>query len=296
MRSLRPAIIGALLVAASVLLSACSSLRIGYNNAGQFAYWWLDGFVDFTDEQAEPVRLALDRYFEWHRATQLADYAALLSGVQQQLRAPTTPQAVCTLMDEVTGRLDAAYQHALPMLAEFVLTMSPAQLQNLERRYAKNNREFRSDYLQEAAAERLRVSVRRGIERAESLYGKLDQTQRELVARRVAESPFDPKLSLAERRARQDDILATLRPLVATAAAEGAQRTARARDALAALSARFIVSPREAYRSYSERVTRHNCAFAAELHNSTTPAQRQAATKKVKGWEDDLRALSGDGR
>jgi hypothetical protein len=27
------------------------------------------------------------------------------------------------------------------------------------------------------------------------------------------------------------------------------------------------------------------------MHNAMTPAQRQAARAKLKGWEDDLRAL-----
>jgi hypothetical protein len=33
----------------------------------------------------------------------------------------------------------------------------------------------------------------------------------------------------------------------------------------------------------------------AELHNSTTPAQRQAAQERLRGWETDLRALIGGG-
>lgn len=291
-RPVRCAIIGALLLAASVLLTACSALRFGYNNAPEFAYRWLDGFVDFREVQAEPVRLALAEYFEWHRATQLADYAALLARVQARLREPTTQAAVCLLMDEATARLDTAYQRAVPMLADFVQTMSPAQLESLERRYAKNNREFRRDYLQESAAERDKASVKRAIERAESLYGKLDGRQRDFVAERAARSPFDAELWFSERRARQQDILATVRPFVgADAPAAG-----KGQEALRALPARFVVSPREKYRSYSERMAQHNCAFSAELHNLTTQEQRQVAIKKLKGWEGDLRALAGDAR
>jgi hypothetical protein len=29
------------------------------------------------------------------------------------------------------------------------------------------------------------------------------------------------------------------------------------------------------------------------MHNLTTPAQRQHARGKLKGWEDDLRVLAG---
>jgi hypothetical protein len=31
----------------------------------------------------------------------------------------------------------------------------------------------------------------------------------------------------------------------------------------------------------------------AELHNSTSPAQRESAARKLQGWETDLRVLSG---
>ena len=43
---------------------------------------------------------------------------------------------------------------------------------------------------------------------------------------------------------------------------------------------------------YQRRLTDYNCAFVAQLHNSTTPAQRQAARDKLKDWEEDLRALA----
>ena len=56
---------------------------------------------------------------------------------------------------------------------------------------------------------------------------------------------------------------------------------------------RMARSPREAYRGYQEKLENYNCAFAAMLHNATTPAQRQAAAAKFKGWENDLRILAG---
>jgi len=46
------------------------------------------------------------------------------------------------------------------------------------------------------------------------------------------------------------------------------------------------------YRSYQQRLTDYNCSFIAQLHNSTTPAQRQVARNKLKGWEEDLRTLA----
>ena len=41
-----------------------------------------------------------------------------------------------------------------------------------------------------------------------------------------------------------------------------------------------------AYRRYAERLADYNCSFAAALHNATSAAQRRAAVKKLKGYED----------
>jgi hypothetical protein len=52
------------------------------------------------------------------------------------------------------------------------------------------------------------------------------------------------------------------------------------------------VSPRPAYRDYLQRLTDYNCALVAGLHNSTTPEQRRHGLERLKGWEEDLRALA----
>ena len=43
-----------------------------------------------------------------------------------------------------------------------------------------------------------------------------------------------------------------------------------------------------------EKLTRYNCEFGAQLHNTTTAEQRQYAAKKLKGWAGDFRALAAD--
>jgi uncharacterized coiled-coil protein SlyX len=103
----------------------------------------------------------------------------------------------------------------------------------------------------------------------------------------VAASPFDPQAWLAERERRQRDTLQTLRRLTA----ERADRD-RTIAALRMLTERMEISQDPAYRAYQQRLAEYNCAFGAQLHNATTPAQRQAAREQLKTWEGDLRALA----
>jgi hypothetical protein len=273
-----------------LLLGGCSAVRIGYNQAPTLAWWWLDGYMDFDAEQSPKAKEALSQWFAWHRTTQLPDYANLLAVAQVQVLQPATPQQVCRWNDELRARLAVALAHGVPMAADLLPALKPEQLAHLERRYGKSNRDFEEDFLQQERAERLKSSIRRTIDRAEMLYGNLNERQRELVAAGVTASPFDPAAWYAERQVLQAEALQTLARLTAG----GPARADRASNlaGLQALADRVLRAPPGPYRSYQQRLIEYNCSFIAQLHNSTTPAQRQVARNKLKGWEEDLRSLA----
>jgi uncharacterized coiled-coil protein SlyX len=286
----RATIIGLLLLALTTL-GGCSAVRLGYNQGPQLGHWWLDGYLDFNGEQSPRVKAGLEQWFIWHRATQLGDYAALLADVKGQLAAPVTPAQVCRLSDELRARIEPAVERALPLAAELVPTLTPAQLERLEQRYAKGNAEYRKDYFQPRADERLKASVERTVDRLESFYGKLDTSQRAMVAAGAAASPADPEARFAEREGRQRDVLRTLSQLVA----ERAGRE-QALPALRQLARRLQASPPAdaAAQAKAQQVTQYNCDLGARLHNTMSAAQREHARAKLAGWEEDLRALAAE--
>jgi hypothetical protein len=270
----------------ALALMGCSAVRLGYNNGPQLAWWWLDGYVDFSREQAPLAKQGIERWFEWHRATQLPDYAAVLADAGSKVLEPTTAAQACRWQARVRDALDPALDRAIELAADLVPGLGEPQLRHLEQRYAKGNDEMRSDFLQPDPALRKRESVKRTVERAERLYGSLDEPQKRLIEVGVAASPFSPELWLAERERRQRDTLQVLRRLLA----ERADRDQRL-AAVRMLAARAERSPDPEYRAYQLKLAEYNCAFAARIHNATTPAQRQKARDTLKGWEDDLRAL-----
>lgn len=272
-----------------LLLGGCSAVRIGYNQAPALVGWWLDGYLDFDAAQAPRAKAALEQWFAWHRRTQLPDYAELLVAAQAQVMQPATPQQVCRWADELRVRLATAMAHGVPIAADLLPMLAPENLAQLERRYGKSNKDFERDFLQQPD-ERQKASVERTIDRAEMLYGRLDERQRQLVAAGVAASPFDPAAWYAERRAIQGETLQTLSRLTAGGPARADRESNLA--GLQALAERMQRAPPGAYRSYQQRLTDYNCAFVAQLHNSTTTAQRQAARARLKTWEEDLRALA----
>ena len=278
-------------------LPGCSMVRLAYDQAPNVVYWWIDGHVDADGEQTLKLRGAIDRWFAWHRRSQLPEYAALLARAQREIVEPVTPAAMCGWAAEAQKRVDIALDEALPAAAELMPTLTPEQLKHIERRLKKSQDEMQADFLQADLAERRAESFERGLKRFENLYGRLDAGQRDLLAAQLGKSSFDAERWLAERRLRQRELLQTL-ATVSSAARSSSDRAAVAAQARAAarlLADQTTRSPRADYRNYQQRLMQENCALAATLHNATTPAQRQFARGKLKGWEDDVRALVAAG-
>ncbi len=284
----KAAIIGGCLLAL-LLLGGCSAVRVGYNQAPTLAWWWLDGYMDFDATQAPKVKDTLAQWFAWHRSTQLPDYADLLAAAQQQVMQPATPAQVCRWNDDLRVRLTVAFAQGVPLAADLLPLLKPAQLAQLERRYRKSNLEFEEDFLQQPD-ERQKAAIKRTVDRAEMLYGRLDDNQRRLIAAGVAASPFDPAAWYAERQALQSQTLQTLARLTAGGPARADRESNLA--GLKALADRVLRAPPGPYRDYQQRLTDYNCEFIARLHNSTTPKQRLAARDRLHGWEEDLRVLA----
>jgi len=268
-------------------LVGCSSLRLTYGQGPTLAYWWLDGHVDFSSEQAPRAKAALDEWFSWHRATQLGDYAALLATAQRLAVDNITPAQVCRFNQSVELRLMRAFEPAVAPAAAIVRSLSLAQIRHLDQRYLKGNAEWQGDHLQAAPPDRQAAAMKRWIDRAESFYGPLDEAQRRLVSAGMQPPLYDPQRWLDERRARQQDILRTLRQLHADRADQASTEAA-----LRAMALHMVQSPRADFQAAKERADAAQCALIAQLHNTTTTVQRQRAVKQFKSWEDDVRALA----
>lgn len=280
-------------------MAGCSTLRLAYNQADTAMYWWLDGYVSFTPEQAPQVRNAIGRWFEWNRRSQLPDYAALLDTAAEEILRDTTPARVCEWTHEIRVRLDRAVQQTLPAAAVLAVGFDDEQFDRMEKEQAEAAAELREEYLSPEPAARHKAAVKRVRERAEQLYGRLDASQQARLERGMAESPADTERWLAERERRQRDLAQALRQAKASAPGTGAGTDSTASHGAAqplrAMWQRVKRSPDAAYQRYQEELIAYNCALSAEFHNGTSPEQRQAAQRQLRAWRADLLQLASPG-
>ncbi len=275
------------LLALTGLLQACGATKVFYNQAPDFAYWYLDGQLAFTDAQSLQVKDELGKLLAWHRQTQLPGYIAALQKLQQQLPSDMDAGTVCAALADMRRQWIAVAVQAEPAIVAVVGTLGADQLAQLERRFALGNAHFQGDFLEGTPQEVHDRRLQRAVSRAEMLYGPLDDPQLAVMARRIDQSRFDASLSYAERLRRQQDTLQTLRPLIA---GQATPETTQA--ALRGLLERTRNSPDPVYRDYRAKLAREACETLADLHNSTTAAQRSNAVETLNGQERAFRDLS----
>lgn len=289
MKSWDPTRVGGIILALtlSLALAACTAVKLGYGNLANLSYWWLDNYVDFSDEQAPLVRDELARLHAWHRQVELPRVVELLEAMEQLAPHDVNPRQACAVLTQVQARMRAVASEAEPGVAAIAATLSGRELRHIQRRFRRNNERFQDEWLRLPPAEQHDKRFKRMLERMEDFYGRLDDTQRALLRRRIEQSAYDPARSLAEWQRRQQDLLQVLRRVAQRGTPE-----AQARALLRGWYDRIEQAPDPAYRSYQQVLRQEGCDTFSLVHQSTTAAQRENAVRRLRAYQRDLRDLT----
>jgi hypothetical protein len=276
-----------LMVIVVVMLTACSVVRVAYNQANHIVYWQLNKAFDFDDAQAVKVKAAIRQWFQWHRQTQLPVYTQFLVRAEKEALQPLSPALACERRTELEGWGRKALDQAVPPMADLLLSLSPAQIQHLEKYQDETNEDFRDDYLQDDLEDRQAAATKFVVTVAEIFYGRLDKAQREQVKREIAAQPLSAQQVYEERLVYQRDFVQLIRRLQTQQATPE-----QAQNALRALFQQFFDPPQEPLRGLRAQWIATGCKFTANLHQQTTAKQKENAAQRLRSWEVDLRILA----
>jgi hypothetical protein len=281
-------------------LAACTSLRLGYNNADTLLLYSLDRYFDLDDTQERLAKERVRALLAWHRSTQLADYAQVLDGAQRRLdaspAAPLTADEVLRLQGQLSERLLEIGRQAAPDLARLARSLSDAQMQHFTDKLATDNARLRKERAQAArrgdgSAEAQNAErIRRSLERARDWLGPLTREQEALVREAALRRPDGEQRWLDERERRQRALVAILERIRAEQMAP--------EDGAALLTAYFaeLAAPAAAeQRAAVQAMRQANAQLIAQLLNSAAPEQKAALLKRLRGYADDFTVLASQG-
>lgn len=278
------------ILAAVVLVAACSSLKLAYNNGDTLLYWWLDNYVDFEDGQRGEVKKDIDNLFRWHRKTQLQDYIHVLQKAQKQLQGNPTPAELLADYNDVRARTQALLLKAAPDIADLALSLKPEQLEQMEKKFAKNNADFRKKNMKGDKAEQNKYRYKKSMEQFELWFGNFTNEQENTIRAASDARPLDNEIWLDERMRRQRNVLALARRIVQEKPSRE-QATAQIQALIRESFTRLDNSERK---PFFDAYTNSTIELVHTVIRIATPEQKAHAHKRMQGWINDFTTLAAE--
>ena len=266
-----------------VLLAGCSAVELAYNNADTFLRWQAGRYLDLKNDQAEEFNARLAAFLAWHRSSALPQYAHLAGDAGRRLERGASLADMVWSYDAIRQQAREALRRAGADTGDFLDRLTPAQIEQLERRFAEDNLKFAREWLEGTPEEQRARRLKRLTHALEDWLGELSDAQRERVRQFNEAAPLNGGMRDRERHRRQAELLAMLR------ARESARR-------LADWAAEWDRGREPGFARVNREFTDGLLAMLADLERSLSPRQRALAVARLREYARDFQLLAAAAR
>jgi hypothetical protein len=278
------------LIVLMVTVAGCSSIRFTYNHGDTLLYWWLNNYLDLDSDQSGWVKKDIDNLFQWHRKTQLKDYVQLLQNGQRQLAGNLSQADLLADYHDIKSRTELLAYKALPELADLARTIRPEQIAQMEKKFAKNNDDYRKKFMKGDQEQQQKARFKKSMEQFDLWFGNFTSEQ-EAVLRKASDARvLDNEVWMAERMRRQKQIVTALRKIQQEKLSKDATVSVL-HNLIKEVFARFEAPERKAFFDTYTDQTIQMILTAVKI---ATPAQKAHAQKRMQGWIEDFTVLAAD--
>jgi Family of unknown function (DUF6279) len=273
----------ALLLFALAALAGCSGTRLAYNNADTVLRWMADDYFALAGTQDDDFKARLVRFHAWHRSEELPRYSALMAGAAGKLAGGLTQRELVWAWDSVMARYGQMAAQAAPGLAAVLVTLTPAQFERLDRKFAESGAEYAKKHLKGSEAEQRERRDKRNLELMREWFGDFSDAQEAQIMAASGRLPLMYALRLQNRQRRQNDFVALLKAYRSPAELEPRLKhwLIAWEDGASAEYRRLTQLHRELY-----------IKMLLELDRGLTPAQRAHAVTRLNEYAETFKALA----
>ncbi|MCB1734263.1 MAG: hypothetical protein KDI89_03690 [Gammaproteobacteria bacterium] len=267
-----------------MLVTACSTTRMLYDNAPWLLQTKVSAYLDLDSTQNETVGQQIDRLFLWHRETELPIYAALMTGLADDLADGLSAPELERFLRGLERARYRLVQQAVPEMAKLFTQLSPDQIAHFDGQVRESWAEEK--ILSEMPIEDRQVKrAARWIDRFSEFYGALEPDQRRLIQSAITNDPDFQPMRLRQKLQRHTEFIAFLYEFPSPGAI--ADRLHWAWDDLdASLSATY----RNAQTASLEATKR----MILDVDAHMSGPQRARAIRRILSYRDDFTALAAD--
>jgi hypothetical protein len=268
-----------LALAAAALLTACTALRLAYDNADTYLLFRAKSYLDLDAKGSDELDERIDEFFAWHRRTALPQYARLSEEAAKRVAHGLSREDLVWGYDSLVAHARQSLRFAAERVAPLLDRMTPQQVAHMEKRFAEDNRKFAREYLRGSEAERRKRRARRLEERLEDWVGNLSRVQAEKVKQFSERTPLYDELRARDRQRMQAEFVDMIR-----------KREAQKR--LPDWIANWERGRDPAHLAASERFRQEYLGLLLELDKTLAPEQRSRAAANFRRYAEDFRVLA----
>ncbi|MGQ8363868.1 DUF6279 family lipoprotein [Glaciecola sp. 1036] len=165
-------------------LAGCST-KFTYNNIDWLIYWYIDDYIEFTDEQEKAFDVKLSEWLTWHRQTEFPLYLAhideLIKDIEQNALSIERMEHHTEKAREHWQRLRA---RVAPDLVDMSFMLSDEQVVYLFAALEKDLQEEAEEYqkrLEKSADKRKKEWISRNEDSLEDWFGSLTSEQESFI-------------------------------------------------------------------------------------------------------------------
>lgn len=268
-----------LALAAALLLAACSTARIIYDNADLYLKWKLSSYLALDGEEKDELERRIEDFVTWHRSRALLQYAAIADDAARRFGRGLSQEDLVWGYDAALAQARESARAAAERIAPLLDRLTPAQIARLERELAEDNRRFARRNLRGDEHERRQRRIERNVERLEDWVGGLSKAQIERVTLYAERAPLLEELRDRDRKRLQAELIGIVRAREASRRLpEAAAHWDRGRD--------------PAYAVAYESSRREYFAMLLDLEHSLSAEQRARAVRSLQRWAHEFRLLA----
>ncbi|MDM7861011.1 DUF6279 family lipoprotein [Alteromonas sp. ASW11-36] len=265
-----------------ITTTGCSS-KFAYNNLDWLVYWYVDDYIEFSDQQEEQFDAKLATWLDWHRSEELNQYVAHLERVKAKaLGEPMTPEEIAQEFDNARQHWERVRNKLSPELAQMAPLLTDDQVIYLFAALDKENRKEEEEREELDEQERLERRTESIIEQVEDMIGRITDDQASIIESYAPQFESTYDFWLTYRR----DVQQAARQLFIT------------RDSnpnFVAELTELMVNP-DVYRTdqHVQTIERNRLLYAtmvSELHTTLTDKQKRKLMKEMNAIIEDLEDL-----
>lgn len=266
-----------------LLLAACNSTRLAYNNLNWLIGWKVSDYIPLNSEQKTWLSEEVRAHQAWHCSTEIPRYRPMLANLQSTLETDKLDAA--QLMDQIP-QLEPAVDRLLvevaPTMAELFKQLDDAQLSALKANLAEQHEEMVEKFAGPDAATQAKERSERLEKRLNRWLGRLNEAQRARIESWSAGLEDQNRIWLDNRQQWQQQLLTTL------------ETQREAEDFNDQISQLLVERERywtDDFIQRSEINTRAGAQMLADVMNTATDTQRSRMAQQFTKLDRDLQQM-----